>query len=84
MSIVKSGKKHESHFSRLICIEIQKYLPKNLLSQVTVLLQENGYVTISSGDLSKKDWRDMNDHINKIGGQWVSNGRFSHWSIPIT
>ena len=72
------------HISKLACAEVQKHLPQDLLPQVTVLFQESGYVTISSRDLSRKDWRNMNGKVKRLGGLWIPKGRFSQWSIPFS
>lgn len=64
------------------CEQVKRYVPIDLQSKVTILLQDSGYVTIIPRDLSRTDWRRLNEAINKIGGIWVSNDRFSHWSIP--
>jgi hypothetical protein len=70
--------------SRFACEEVRKHLPQDLLPQVTVLLQDSGYVTISPRELSGLDWRNVNEQVKKMGGIWVSNRRFSHWSIPFS
>jgi hypothetical protein len=35
--------------------EVQKHLPEDLLSKVTLLLQDSGYVTVSPKDLTGYD-----------------------------
>jgi hypothetical protein len=77
-------KAQDTHSSRFACAEVRKHLPQDLLSKVTMLLQDSGYVTISPRELSIFDWRIMNDHVKQMGGVWVSNDRFSHWSIPFS
>ena len=66
------------------CAQVKKYLPPDLQPKVTILLQDSGYVTISPRVLSRPDWRRLNESIKQLGGIWVSNGRFSHWSIPFS
>lgn len=66
------------------CEQVKRYIPIDLQSKVTILLQDSGYVTISPGFLSRPDWRRLNESIKQIGGIWVSSGRFSHWSIPFS
>ena len=70
--------------SRFACSEVRKHLPQDLLPQVTVLFQGSGYVTISPRGLSGHDWRNVNEQVKKMGGIWLSNRRFSHWSIPFS
>ena len=66
------------------CEQVQRYIPLDLQSKVTILLQDSGYVTISPRGLSRLDWRRLNNIIKQIGGVWISDGRFSHWSIPFS
>ena len=68
--------------SRFACIEVQKYLPRDLLPKVTVLLQDSGYVTISPRVLTRPDWHRIDEKVRQMGGLWVSNERYNHWSIP--
>ena len=63
---------------------MEKFLPVDLLTEVTVLLQDSGYVTISPRELTKPDWLRINESVKEMGGVWVSNDRFSHWSIPFS
>jgi len=78
--------------------EVQKYLPQDLLRKVTILLQDSGYVTISPRELTRhelkrydwgrqltrSDWGRFNEKVKQMGGLWISNVRFSHWSIPFS
>ena len=82
--ILDNKKSSEDYISRLACAEVQKHLPQDLLSSVTTLLQDSGYVTIKPRDLSRLDWRRINDKVKQMGGLWISNDRFSHWSIPFS
>ena len=77
-------KNQDERSSRFACAEVRKHLPQDLLPQVTVLLQDSGYVTISPRELSRLDWRNMNEKVKQMGGLWVSNDRYSHWSIPFS
>ncbi|MHA2347484.1 MAG: hypothetical protein ACXACP_12255 [Candidatus Hodarchaeales archaeon] len=63
--------------------EVQKYLPQDLLSNVTILLQDSGYVTINPKKLTRYEWRQFNEKVKHMGGLWIfeTNVR-SHWSIP--
>jgi hypothetical protein len=81
--------------SRFACAEVQKYLPQDLLSKVTILLQDSGYVTISRREkssmrprsnfwLTGSDWDRLDERVKQMGGLWISDGRFSHWSIPFS
>jgi hypothetical protein len=63
--------------------EVLEYLPKDLLTKVTILLQDSGYVSIKPIRLARADWYKLDRSIKKMGGIWVSNTRFSHWSIPL-
>lgn len=70
--------------SRSIRAKVEKHLPGDLLTEVTVLFQDSGYVTISPRELTKPDWGRVNESVKKMGGVWISNERFSHWSIPFS
>ena len=70
--------------SRAVFSEVLGYLPKDLLTEVTILLQDSGYVSIKPIRLTRSDWYRLNRSVKKMGGIWVSNTRFSHWSIPLT
>jgi hypothetical protein len=70
--------------SRFACAEVQKNLPQDLLPKVTVLLQHSGYVTISPRVLTRADWNRINEKVRLMGGLWVSNERYNHWSIPFS
>ncbi|MCX6654525.1 MAG: hypothetical protein NTY03_05310 [Candidatus Bathyarchaeota archaeon] len=70
--------------SRTVFSEVLGYLPKDLLTDVTILLQDSGYVSIKPIRLARADWYRFDRSVKKIGGVWVSNTRFSHWSIPLT
>jgi hypothetical protein len=63
--------------------EVLEYLPKDLLTKVTILLQDSGYVSIKPMRLARADWYKLDRSIKKMGGIWVSNKCFSHWSIPL-
>ena len=64
--------------------EVQKCLPPDLISKLTILLQESGYITIKPKKMDKDDWIMINDAVKQMGGLWISEGRLSHWSIPYT
>jgi len=70
--------------SNVVFQKVLKYLPKDQLPNVTILLQDSGYVTIRPMRLRRSDWGKLNRSIKRIGGLWVSNNNFSHWSIPLT
>jgi hypothetical protein len=42
--------------------EMQRYLPRDLLSKVTILLQDSGYVTIKPKKLTRPEWRRFKAH----------------------
>jgi hypothetical protein len=62
--------------------EVQKHLPEDLLSKVTILLQDTGYVTICPIELNRYDWRRFNEKVKQMGGLWLFDGARAHWSIP--
>jgi hypothetical protein len=62
--------------------EMQKHLPEDLLPNVTILLQDTGYVTISPIKLSRYDWRRFNEKVKQMGGLWTFDSWCAHWSIP--
>jgi hypothetical protein len=77
-------KNQDEHSSRFACAEVQKHLPQDLLPQLTVLLQGSGYVTISPRVLTRLDWLRIDEKVRQMGGLWVSNERYNHWSIPFS
>ena len=64
--------------------DVQKCLPPELISKLTILLQESGYITIKPKKMDKDEWIMINDAVNHMGGQWISKRELSHWSIPYT
>ena len=70
--------------SRSARFDVEKFLPEDLLTEITVLFQDSGYVTISPRELTKSDWYRINESVKQMGGVWISNDRFSHWSIPFS
>ncbi len=62
--------------------EMQKYLPADLLHKVKILLQDSGYVTISTVALKGSDWHRFDEKVKQMGGIWVFDGARAHWSIP--
>ncbi|MBN1683567.1 hypothetical protein JW865_08465 [Candidatus Bathyarchaeota archaeon] len=68
--------------SKSILIEVKSYLPQDLMTKVTVLMQKSGYITVKPQRLTRSEWSRFNKKVKQIGGFWVSNDRFSHWSIP--
>ena len=63
-------------------MEMQKHLPRYLLPKVTILLQDSGYVTISNIELTRREWSRFNEKVKQMGGLWIFDGDFKHWSIP--
>jgi hypothetical protein len=70
--------------SRSARFEVEKLMPEDLLTEVTVLFQDSGYVTVSPRELTKSDWFRINESVKQLGGVWISNDRFSYWSIPLS
>ena len=68
---------------KTVLSELLKFLPNDLLTEITVLLQDSGYVTIRPLKLTRIDWIRLDRSVKNMGGTWVSNARFSHWSIPL-
>lgn len=64
--------------------EIQQFFSQDILSKLTILLQNSGYITIKPERMDREDWIIVNDKVKQIGGLWVSKGKLSHWSIPYT
>lgn len=81
MSLIIDKKNQDNYNSRTACAEIRKNLPYDLLPFITVLLQDSGYVTIKPRRINHPNWIRVNEKVKQMGGIWVSNGRFSHWSI---
>lgn len=70
--------------SKSVFSEVLSYLPGDLLTGITILLQDTGYVTIRPIKLARADWYRLDRSVKKMGGVWVSGSGFSHWSIPLT
>jgi hypothetical protein len=70
--------------SRSVFSEVLRYLPVDLLTDITILLQDTGYVTIRPIKLARADWCRLDLSVKKMGGIWVRGSGFSHWSIPLT
>jgi len=34
------------------------------------------------GEKGKETWNRVNSIVKELGGEWVSNGKLSHWKIP--
>jgi len=68
MNQITDKKNQDEHISRFACAEVQKHLPQDLLPQVTVLLQDSGYVTISPRGLERHDWHRIDEKVRQIGG----------------
>jgi hypothetical protein len=84
MSQIIDTRNRDEHSSRFACEEVRKHLPQDLLPQITVLLQDSGYITISPRVLTRADWRRVNQKVRQMGGLWVSKERNNHWSIPFS
>ncbi|MFA5868561.1 MAG: hypothetical protein WC941_02535 [Candidatus Bathyarchaeia archaeon] len=70
--------------SKTVFSDVLKYLPNDLLPDITILLQDSGYITIRPIKLDRADWGRLNASVKKMGGVWVPHAGFSHWSIPLT
>jgi hypothetical protein len=85
---VKQVSYNENHSgrpnSKTVFSEVLKFMPNDLLTEITILIQDTGYVSIRPVKLARVDWCRLNRSVKKIGGIWVSNARYSHWSIPLT
>lgn len=62
--------------------EVYKHLPEDLLTKVSILLKESGYLTITPTKFSRYDWRRFNEKVKKMGGLWILSEQNSHWRIP--
>ena len=69
--------------SKTVFSEVLKYLPNDLLTEITILLQDSGYITIRPIKLARADWYRLDRSVKKMGGIWVTHAGFSHWSIPL-
>ena len=59
--------------SILMRTEVSKYLP-----------QRARYATLMLTQFTRRDWVRLNERVIRMGGLWISNSRFSHWSIPLS
>ena len=69
--------------SRTVFSEVLSYLPSDLLTGITILLQDTGYITIRPINMARVDWYRLDRSVKKMGGVWVRGVGFSHWSIPL-
>ena len=70
--------------SKTVFSDVIKYLPNDLLTGITILLQDTDYITIRPIKLARMDWYRLDRSVKKMGGLWVPHAGFSHWSIPLT
>ena len=70
--------------SKTVFSDVIKYIPNDLLTGITILLQDSGYITIRPIKLARMDWYRLDRGVKKMGGVWVRGARLSHWSIPLT
>ncbi len=84
MSQTHYDKEQELKDSKDARLKVRKQLPQDLLLQLTVLIQNSGYVSISPIRLTREDWRRVNEKVKEMGGVWVSKGVNNHWSIPLS
>ena len=70
--------------SKTVFSDVIKYIPNDLLTGITILLQDSGYITIRPIKLARIDWYRLDRSVKKMGGVWVRGARLSHWSIPLT
>ena len=59
-------------------------IPNDLLTGITILLQDTGYITIRPIKLARMDWYRLDRSVKKMGGVWVRGSSISHWNIPLT
>lgn len=81
--ITFNGDIHARPDSRAVFSEVLSYLPNDLLTGITILLQDTGYVTIRPIKLTRSDWYRLDRSVKKMGGIWVRGAGFNHWSIPM-
>ena len=62
--------------------QVFKRIPEELLTEVTILIHDSGFISIKPKRLARVDWYRINRHIRNMGGIWVSNSSFSHWRLP--
>ena len=69
--------------SKTVFSDVIRFLPNDLLTGITILLQDTGYITIRPIKLARMDWYRLDRSVKKMGGIWVSGTSLSHWSIPL-
>ena len=69
--------------SQSVMGEVLRYVPKDLIPSITILLQASGCVTIRPTRLFRSDWRRLDYSVKRMGGHWISDHSFSHWIIPM-
>jgi len=70
--------------SKSVFSSVISCLPNDLLTGITILLQDTGYITIRPIKLARMDWYRLDRSVRKMGGVWVRGSSLSHWSIPLT
>jgi hypothetical protein len=70
--------------SKSVFLDIIRCLPNDLLTGITILLQDTGYISIRPIKLARVDWYRLDRSVKKMGGVWVRGSSLSHWSIPLT
>jgi len=48
--------------------DVLNYLPNDLITEITILLQDSGYITIRPIKLARVDWIRLNRSVKKMGG----------------
>lgn len=64
--------------SKTVFSDVIKYIPNDLLTGITILLQDSGYITIRPIKLARIDWYRLDRSVKKMGGVWVRGARLSH------
>ena len=70
--------------SKSVFSNVIRCIPNDLLTGITILLQDTGYITIRPIKLARMDWYRLDRSVKKMGGVWVHGSSLSHWSIPLT
>ena len=70
--------------SKSVFSTVIRCLPNDLLTGITILLQDSGYITIRPIKLARMDWYRLDRSVKKMGGVWIRGSSLSHWSVPLT
>jgi len=79
----KFGNANNSDGAEISCVEdIQPLLPDSLRDQLDIQLKEGSIVIKPKQFLGSKNFAELSSTVRRIGGEYISAGRNSHFTVP--